>query len=254
MAKDNKNSSKKPKISPYWIYGAVIVIFISINLFSGGFGGSDGKQTTPTQFFNYLQNGDVEKIEIINKKIAKVYLTKDAKDKEEHKASKPSSILPSVAPLPNYTFEFGDLKLFQEEIEKVKAANGLNTSVGFVTETNMFGELISLFLPIILIIAVWIFIMRRMSGGAGGGGAGGQLFNIGKSKAKLFDEKIDTKTTFKDVAGLEGAKEEVQEIVDFLKFPEKYTALGGKIPKGALLVGPPGTGKTLTAKIKPNLY
>ena len=248
MAKDNKNSSKKPKISPYWIYGAVIVIFISINLFSGGFGGSDGKQTTPTQFFNYLQNGDVEKIEIINKKIAKVYLTKDAKDKEEHKASKPSSILPSVAPLPNYTFEFGDLKLFQEEIEKVKAANGLNTSVGFVTETNMFGELISLFLPIILIIAVWIFIMRRMSGGAGGGGAGGQLFNIGKSKAKLFDEKIDTKTTFKDVAGLEGAKEEVQEIVDFLKFPEKYTALGGKIPKGALLVGPPGTGKTLLAK------
>ncbi|MGB1231698.1 MAG: ATP-dependent zinc metalloprotease FtsH [Winogradskyella sp.] len=247
MAKDNKNLSKKPKINPYWIYGAVLIIFISINLFSGGFGNSDGKQTTPTEFFNYLQNGDVDKIEIINKKIAKVYLTKDAKTKDIHKASKPSSIFPSVSALPNYTFEFGDLKLFQEDIEKIKAEHNLNTSVGFVTETNMFGELLSLFLPIILIIAVWIFIMRRMSGGAGGG-PGGQLFNIGKSKAKLFDEKTDTKTSFKDVAGLEGAKEEVQEIVDFLKFPEKYTALGGKIPKGALLVGPPGTGKTLLAK------
>jgi len=102
-------------------------------------------------------------------------------------------------------------------------------------------------LPFLLILGLWIFIMRRMNGGAGGGG-GGQIFNIGKSKAKLFDEKTDIKTTFKDVAGLEGAKEEIQEIVEFLKNPEKYTNLGGKIPKGALLVGPPGTGKTLLAK------
>ena len=102
------------------------------------------------------------------------------------------------------------------------------------------------FLPLILIIGVWIFLMRRMSGGGAGGG--GQIFNIGKSKAKLFDEKSNVKVTFKDVAGLEGAKEEVQEIVDFLKNPTKYTVLGGKIPKGALLVGPPGTGKTLLAK------
>src|SRR5690606_23970869 len=102
-------------------------------------------------------------------------------------------------------------------------------------------------LPFLLLIGVWIFIMRRMSGGAGGG-AGGQIFNIGKSKAKLFDQNTEVKTTFKDVAGLEGAKEEVQEIVDFLRFPEKYTTLGGKIPKGALLVGPPGTGKTLLAR------
>ena len=103
------------------------------------------------------------------------------------------------------------------------------------------------FLPFILLIAIWLFFMRRMSGGAGGGG-GGQIFNIGKSKAKLFDKDTKVKTTFENVAGLEGAKEEVQEIVDFLKNPEKYTALGGKIPKGALLVGPPGTGKTLLAK------
>jgi cell division protease FtsH len=103
------------------------------------------------------------------------------------------------------------------------------------------------FLPILLIVGVWIFLMRRMSGGGGAGG-GSQIFNIGKSKAKLFDEKTDIKTTFKDVAGLEGAKEEIQEIVDFLKNPQKYTVLGGKIPKGALLVGQPGTGKTLLAK------
>ena len=116
-----------------------------------------------------------------------------------------------------------------------------------MTESNAWGELLLSLLPFVLIIGIWIFIMRRMSGGAGGG-AGGQIFNIGKSKAKLFDENTDVKTSFRDVAGLEGAKEEVQEIVDFLKFPDKYTSLGGKIPKGALLVGPPGTGKTLLAK------
>ena len=124
----------------------------------------------------------------------------------------------------------------------------MDTQIIWNTETNLWGEVIVGLLPFIVIIGIWIFIMRRMSGGGAGGGAGSQIFNIGKSKAKLFDEKLDVKTSFKDVAGLEGAKEEVQEIVDFLKFPEKYTALGGKIPKGALLVGPPGTGKTLLAR------
>jgi len=115
-----------------------------------------------------------------------------------------------------------------------------------MTMENRWLDVLLGFLPIIIIIGVWIFLMRRMSGGAGG--AGGQIFNIGKSKAKLFDQNTQVKTTFKDVAGLEGAKEEVQEIVDFLKYPDKYTILGGKIPKGALLVGAPGTGKTLLAK------
>ena len=136
---------------------------------------------------------------------------------------------------------------FEKAINEAIVNNNLNTELKYRTEENVWGNLLFSILPIVIIIAVWIFIMRRMSGGASGG-AGGQLFNIGKSKARLFDEKTDTKTSFKDVAGLEGAKEEVQEIVDFLKNPEKYTSLGGKIPKGALLVGPPGTGKTLLAK------
>ncbi|MAB49732.1 MAG: peptidase M41 [Flavobacteriaceae bacterium] len=247
MAKDNKNLNKKPKVNPYWIYGVIIAIFISIQLFSGGFGGSTGLQINPSQFIEYLDKGDVAKVEIVNKREARVYLTKEAQQEEVHKKSKPNTILPSVTPIPNYKFEFGDLQNFEKDIKKSIDENHLSTVVEYETEQNVWGDFLLTLLPFILIIGVWIFIMRRMSSG-GGGGAGGQIFNIGKSKAKLFDEKSDTKTSFKDVAGLEGAKEEVQEIVDFLKFPEKYTSLGGKIPKGALLVGPPGTGKTLLAK------
>ena len=247
MAKDNKNLNKKPKVNPYWIYGVIIAVFLAIQILGGGFGGSTGIETTPYQFLEYLERGDVERIEIVNKREARVYLTKEAQELEVHKKSKPKSMLPSVTPLPNYRFEFGDLQNFEKNIIDIKQANNLNTEVKYDTESNAWGEFLITLLPFVLIIGVWIFIMRRMSSG-GGGGAGGQIFNIGKSKAKLFDEKSDTKTSFKDVAGLEGAKEEVQEIVDFLKFPEKYTALGGKIPKGALLVGPPGTGKTLLAK------
>ncbi len=143
-------------------------------------------------------------------------------------------------------FEVGSLELFEEKLEKARS-NGVPFRLEFVTVENRWADTLIGFLPIIIIIGVWIFLMRRMSGGAGGG-AGGQIFNIGKSKAKLFDKNADVKTTFKDVAGLEGAKEEIQEIVDFLKNPNKYTVLGGKIPKGALLVGLPGTGKTLLAK------
>ncbi len=247
MAKEDKNSKKKPKINPYWIYGIIIAVFLAIQLFSGSFGSSTGIETTPAQFLDYLNKGDVAKIEIVNKRIAKVYLTKEAKEQEIHKKTKPNNILPSVTPIPNYKFEFGDLQNFEKEVNEIIRSNNLQTELTYETEQNVWGDLLLTLLPFVLIVGVWIFIMRRMSSG-GGGGAGGQIFNIGKSKAKLFDEKSDTKTSFKDVAGLEGAKEEVQEIVDFLKFPEKYTALGGKIPKGALLVGPPGTGKTLLAK------
>ncbi|MCK8479993.1 ATP-dependent zinc metalloprotease FtsH [Psychroserpens algicola] len=248
MAKDNKNLNKKPKFSPYWIYGFVIAAFLAIQLLSGGFGGSNAKKINPSEFFVFMEAGDVEKIDIVNGREARVYLTKDALSKEAHKNAKPNNIIPSVTAQPNYTFEFGEQELFQKKIESINDAdNDIFVPTNFTTEENYFGSLLFSLLPFILIIGVWIFIMRRMSGGSGGG-AGGQIFNIGKSKAKLFDEKTDVKTSFKDVAGLEGAKEEVQEIVDFLKNPEKYTSLGGKIPKGALLVGQPGTGKTLLAK------
>ena len=146
---------------------------------------------------------------------------------------------------PHYTFDIGNDEIFQNKLEAAVKAGQLK-EYSFLPKSN-WSELLQMILPFVLILGLWIFIMRRMNGGAGGG-AGGQIFNIGKSKAKLFDEKTDIKTTFKDVAGLEGAKEEIQEIVEFLKNPEKYTNLGGKIPKGALLVGPPGTGKTLLAK------
>jgi cell division protease FtsH len=144
---------------------------------------------------------------------------------------------------PHYTTEIGDAKAFQDNLTKAKAAGKIGE---YEKEPeSMWGDIISLLLPVILLGGLWIFMMRRMSGGSGGGG---QIFSIGKSKAKLFDEKNDTRITFENVAGLEGAKEEIQEIVEFLKNPEKYTSIGGKIPKGALLVGPPGTGKTLLSK------
>jgi len=247
MTNDKNNTKdKKPKFNPYWIYGIVIAIFLAIQLF-GSSGFQEGSTTNPTQFFKFVADGDVARVEIVNKRIAKVYLTKEAEQKEIHKKSKPSTLLPTTSRLPNYKFEFGDLQIFQNQLNEVIKEKHLDLTPVYITEDNFFGDLLIGILPFILLIGVWIFIMRRMSGGAGGG-AGGQIFNIGKSKAKLFDQNTEVKTTFKDVAGLEGAKEEVQEIVDFLKFPEKYTTLGGKIPKGALLVGPPGTGKTLLAR------
>ncbi|MCB0374803.1 MAG: ATP-dependent zinc metalloprotease FtsH, partial [Sinomicrobium sp.] len=189
-----------------------------------------------------------EKVVIVNKREAKVYLTPEALKKEVHKdVPQKNDLLSGSSNTPQYEFEFGDLQNFENSINSIKEENNLETIVDYETEQNFIGDLFLTLLPFILLIAIWIFLMRRMSGG-GAGGAGGQIFNIGKSKAQLFDEKKNIKVSFKDVAGLEGAKEEIQEIVEFLKNPEKYTSLGGKIPKGALLVGPPGTGKTLLAK------
>jgi len=248
MAKENKkiDPNKKPKFSAYWIYAVIIVGFLVLNFMNGGNIGNAPK-TTPSDFNDFLSNGEVERVVIINRRKAKVYLTQEAKSQEKHLKNRGKSILPASPNDPDYEFEFGDLQNFENEIAKIKSENGLSTDVGYDTESNMWGDIFITLLPFALIIGVWIFIMRRMSGGAGGG-AGGQIFNIGKSKAKLFDQNTDVKVSFENVAGLEGAKEEVQEIVDFLKNPEKYTSLGGKIPKGALLVGPPGTGKTLLAK------
>jgi cell division protease FtsH len=247
MAKENKTSPKKPKFSSWWVYGLVAVLLIGFQLFNSDDLASTNKTTT-SELQQYLRNGDVKKIMIItNTNQAKVFLTDEAMSKEVHKDVNEKSFLPTSDNVPQYTLDYGDLQIFQNEITEIKKENNLPTIIEFGKESTAILDFLLSLLPFVLIIGIWIYLMRRMSGG-GGGGAGGQIFNIGKSKAKLFDEKTDTRTSFKDVAGLEGAKEEVEEIVDFLRNPDKYTSLGGKIPKGALLVGPPGTGKTLLAK------
>ncbi len=257
MSTDKKNSTPKeskrsglpnngkPNFNIWWIVVPIVVLFLGYSLFTNTFNAP--KKTTYNEFFSFLEDGEVEKVVIVsNRRIAQVFLTDEAINLQKHaKARKENSI--GNVPVPQYTFEYGDQETFERELKEEITSNNLETEYVFDSEDDSIWNLLGTILPFVVIIGIWIFLMRRMSGGAGGG-AGGQIFNIGKSKAKLFDQKTDIKTTFKDVAGLEGAKEEIQEIVDFLKNPEKYTALGGKIPKGALLIGSPGTGKTLLAK------
>ena len=241
-----KNNLKKPKFNSYWMYGIIVTILLGLSMFTED-SNSGLRKTNISEFERFLNNGDIKEVSVINKNLAQVSLNQNSLEKPEHKGLKSKNFLGQEnIKGPHYEFEVGDLELFQRRLEKAEK-NGIEFKYQFKTIENKWMDVLIGFLPIIVIIGIWIFIMRRMSGGAGGG-PGGQIFNIGKSKAKLFDQKSDVKITFKDVAGLEGAKEEVQEIVDFLKNPKKYTVLGGKIPKGALLVGLPGTGKTLLAK------
>ena len=241
-----KNNLKKPKFNSYWMYGIIVTILLGLSMFTND-SNTGLRKTNISEFERFLNNGDIKEVSVINKNLAQVSLNQNSLEKPEHKGLKSKNFLGQEnIKGPHYEFEVGDLELFQRRLEKAEK-NGIEFKYQFKTIENKWMDVLIGFLPIIVIIGIWIFIMRRMSGGAGGG-PGGQIFNIGKSKAKLFDQKSDVKITFKDVAGLEGAKEEVQEIVDFLKNPKKYTVLGGKIPKGALLVGLPGTGKTLLAK------
>ncbi|CEN44091.1 ATP-dependent zinc metalloprotease FtsH [Capnocytophaga canis] len=244
-----ENKTNKPKFSAYWVYALLIVILLGFNFYSGGSFWMQPKEIPQAKFEDFLRNGDVLKITIVNRKEANVYLTDEALKKEEHKDVRPSGNMLSQTTSaknesPQYRFELGDLSNFENRFDQIVQENNLTTTRENKTQQNVFSDFLVTLLPFILIVGLWIFFMRRMAGGGGGG----QLFSIGKSKARLFDEKREVRVTFQDVAGLEGAKEEVQEIVDFLKNPDKYTSLGGKIPKGALLVGPPGTGKTLLAK------
>jgi cell division protease FtsH len=183
----------------------------------------------------------------VNKEICEIYLKPESLEKTEFKevAKKPYGNGKNFGP--HYYFNIGSIDSFEKKLNEAQSNMEATDKVNVIYETrkNWGGDIIGWLLPIIIMIGIWVFIMRRMSGG---GGPGGQIFNIGKSKAALFDPEDKIKITFKDVAGLEEAKEEVMEIVEFLKNPGKFTKLGGKIPKGALLVGPPGTGKTLLAK------
>ena len=243
MTPNSNNKNSGFKFSPWMSIATVIAIFITISFISNGFDLSNPGKTSLSKFNQFLQAGEVDKVTFTNTK-ATVFLKKEALEAKNHEKIKNDITGKLNTKGPHYYFEIGDLKTFQESLAKADAEKKINS---YEKEPESFlGDLIIGIIPILLLVVLWIFMMRRMSGGAGGGG--GQIFNIGKSKAKLFDEKTDTRITFENVAGLEGAKEEIMEIVEFLKNPEKYTSIGGKIPKGALLVGPPGTGKTLLAK------
>jgi AFG3 family protein len=248
---DDDNGSKKgPKFSIYWIWGIIAAVLIGFNLF--GTFTPDAHNIEELDFRkNMLANGDVDKIDLItNKQIVRVYIKKDSLSKPfyskfNNKSSWPGGINKDG---PQFEFRVTDVKDYKKVLDDYfKLHPEQEIDVIPKPEGEWFGPLLQFLLPLLIIVLIWIMLMRKMGGQAGAGGPGG-IFNIGKSKATLFDKGTKVTITFNDVAGLDEAKVEVMEIVDFLKNPKKYTALGGKIPKGALLVGPPGTGKTLLAK------
>lgn len=244
IEQNNQNKNKpgqQRKFNFYWIYGLIAVILIGFQFFP--FQGAPVVLKDISKFRDeMLQNGDVNRVVIVNKEFAEIYIKEDRLEKEPYKSDK----VPSKGP--QYKWNIGSTETFERQLaEWQEGKTNEPVSISYETRNNIFISLLSWILPFVLILAIWIFIMRRVTGGAGMGG-GGQIFNIGKSKPQMYDKDTKVNVTFNDVAGLDEAKEEVMEVVDFLKNPKKYTALGGKIPKGVLLVGPPGTGKTLLAK------
>ncbi len=236
----NKERPKR-SFNFYWIYGIIILVILSINLFQYGGGMS---KIDPSEYQRMLNAGDVERIVVVNDQLVKVYIKKDRLDKEPHRDKiKGSPISGPNVQGPHYAFNVGTSNVLKDRL--VEDAEKKGVAFEYETQDNWGREILNWVLFFGIMIAIWMFVMRRMGGG---GGPGGQIFNIGKSRAQVFEGSKTTNVTFNDVAGLAEAKEELQEIVDFLRTPKKYTDLGAKIPKGALLVGPPGTGKTLLAK------
>ena len=242
----NKNPMKGPKIRPVWIYAGLAFMIIIANIMVMG-GGK--KELTEQELFQKIYAGDVKEIHIIkNKEFAYITLNKAAAEQEQNKKDSPKVTYGNTQDY-HFKFTFGSIENFENKLEQanqvLEKENKPLVSKTYGNEVSIFDN-IGWLLPIIILVVIWVFLFRRM--GSGGAGPGSQIFNIGKSKATLFDQGSKVNITFSDVAGLDEAKEEVMEIVDFLKHPNKYTALGGKIPKGVLLVGEPGTGKTLMAK------
>jgi cell division protease FtsH len=243
----DKSPKKGPKFNIYWVYAFIGIALLAMNFLDFR---SQPQEISFQQFqLDYLQPGDVDKLVVVNKKYVEVYIKKDKLNEPKYdKVAKGRFGAPN--PGPHFQFSIGSEESFKTDLDKaqsgVKPEDRVN--VYYVDRQSWFEPVFQLLLPIILIIGLWILLMRKMGGPAGSSGGPGGIFNIGKSKATLFDKGTRVNITFNDVAGLDEAKVEVMEIVDFLKNPKKYTALGGKIPKGALLVGPPGTGKTLLAK------
>ena len=237
-----KKNNKTPqfKFNPYWIYGIILLGILGI-----AFYGKDGqapKEIRMSQLEAYVQNGWVEKINVIkDKDVAEAYIYNNASktvfgEKSNVTNGKVLVNIPSADKFDDFAAKINEKYHFDKVTYIPSDGKNLLMSILF----NV--------LPFVVLIGLWFFLMRRMSGGAGGGGGAGGVFSVGKSKAQIFDKGAANRITFKDVAGLSEAKTEVEEIVSFLRSPSKYTELGGKIPKGALLVGPPGTGKTLLAK------
>ncbi|KAA2244686.1 ATP-dependent zinc metalloprotease FtsH [Chitinophaga agrisoli] len=243
----DKSPKKGPKFNIYWVYAFIGIALLAMNFLDFR---SQPQEISFQQFqLENLQPGDVDKLVVVNKKYVEVYIKKEKLNEPKYeKVSKGRFGAPN--PGPHFQFSIGSEESFKADLDKAQQAVKKEDQVNvyYVDRQSWFEPVIQLLLPIILIIGLWILLMRKMGGPAGSSGGPGGIFNIGKSKATLFDKGTRVNITFNDVAGLDEAKVEVMEIVDFLKQPKKYTSLGGKIPKGALLVGPPGTGKTLLAK------
>jgi cell division protease FtsH len=232
-----------------WFFPIALAAILFFFFGKSFMGQGDTKTITEDSLYTLMKSGKVKEIvTYTDAQEADVFLTKEAKTQTVSKDNT-QSLLPGMdmAPKPDYTFQYGDLQYFQQKYDSFKKENPEVKAQMELTKkgTEMQSMLLQGAIWFGIMFAIYYIFFKKM---AGPGGAGGQIFNIGKSRAKLFDDKDKIQVTFKDVAGLEGAKEEVQEVVDFLKNSEKYTKLGGKIPKGVLLVGPPGTGKTLLAK------